>query len=101
MLLAANYDLHRLGHLHPNIFRDPRVEDVGCADAEGYASDCAHVGRVRVGADIQLPGERVALQHNRVADSFGTLAVFQFAVQLDSLLGGEVLLLQFELGRQI
>jgi hypothetical protein len=59
------------------------------------------VRRVRVGANIQLPGQRVAFEHDRVADAFRSLAVFQFAMQLDSLLGGEILLLEFELRRQI
>ena len=93
--------LHRLRHLHANIFRDPRIEDVGRADAEGHAANRAHVRRVRVGADIQLPRQRVAFEHDRVADSFRALAVGQFAVQLDSLLRGEILLLELELRRQI
>ena len=101
MLLAANDDLHRLRHLHPNIFRDPRIENIGGANAKGHAADRAHVRSVRVRADIQLSRQRIALQHDGVADALRSFAVFQFAMQLDSLLRGEILLLELELGGQI
>jgi hypothetical protein len=78
-----------------------RIEYVGGADAEGHAAHRAHVRRVRVAADIQLAGQGIAFEHDRMADAFRAFAVFQFAVQLDALLGGEVLLLEFELRRQI
>src|SRR6185437_14917881 len=58
-------------------------------------------GGVGIGADIQLSGKRVTLENDRVADSFRPFAVFQLSMQLDSLLGCEILLLQLELRRQI
>src|SRR5581483_7359119 len=43
----------------------------------------------------------IALQHDRVADAFRSFAVGQFAVQLNSLLLREVLLLELELGGEV
>ena len=57
--------------------------------------------RVRVGTDIQLPRQRVAFEHDGVADALGSLAVGQFAMQADSLLLGKILLLELELGCEI
>ncbi len=94
-------DLHRLGHFHPDIFRDPGIEYVGGADAERHASDGADVWRVRIGTDVDLSGQRIGLEHHRVADAFGAFAVGQFAVQLDALRLGEVLLLELELRSEI
>src|SRR5438445_355146 len=93
VLLAPNHDSHRFGNLYPHILRDPRIEDVGRTDAEGYASDRANMGRVRIGADVQLPRQCIAFEHNRMADAFRPLAVLQFSVQSDSLLFGKHLLL--------
>src|SRR5712691_6107178 len=101
MLLAANHDSHRLGYFDANVFRDPWIDAVGGADAKGHAADRSHVRRVRIGANVQLPRQRVAFEHDRVADAFRSLAVGQFAVQANSLLRGEILLLEFELHRQI
>ena len=101
MLPAANDDLHRLGHFDPHIFRDPGIENVGRADAESHTSDRAHVRGVRIGADIELSRQGVALQHDGVADSFRPFAVFQLAMQLDSLFGCKILLLELELRGQI
>src|SRR5580700_854950 len=101
MLPAADNNLHRLRHFHTNVFRDPAVENIGGADAESHAANRADVGRVRVGANVQLPRQRIALEHDRMADAFGAFAVFQFSVELDSLPGGEILLLEFELHCQI
>jgi len=39
--------------------------------------------------------QRVAFQDNRMADPSRTFTVFQFSVELNSLFGGEILLLQF------
>ena len=99
--LAANHDLHRLRHLHPHILRDPAIEHVRRANAKSDAANRAHVRRMRVRADVQLPGQRVAFQHDGVADALRPLAVFQFSMQLDSLLRRKVLLLELELCRQI
>ncbi len=101
MPLAANDNLHRLGHFDPNIFGDPRIENVGGADAKRDAADRAHMRRMRIRANVQLPRQRVAFKNDGVADAFGTFAVGQFAVQPYSLLLGEILLLEFELRGQI
>ena len=98
---APNDDLHRLRHLDANVFRNPGVEYVGRADAEGDASDGAYVRRVRIGANVHLPRQRIGLQHHRVADAFRTFAVGKLAVQFDSLLLREILLLQLELRGQV
>ena len=75
-LLAANNDLDRLRDFHAYVFRDPGIENVGRADAEGYAADRAHVRGVRVGADIQLAGQSVTFENDRMADAFRAFAVF-------------------------
>ena len=56
---------------------------------------------VRVGTDVQLPRQSVTFENDGVADSFRTLTIAQFAVQPNSLLAGEVLLLELELCGQI
>src|ERR1700722_1444087 len=101
MALASNYDPHRLWHLDADIFRDPAVEHVSGSDAESDAANCADMRSMRVRAYVKLSWQRVALKHDRVADAFRTLAVFQLPMELDSLLNGEVLLFQFQLGRKI
>ena len=65
------------------------------------AADGARVRRVRVRADDQLPGQRIALQHDGVADAFRAFAVLQLAVQLDAALAGKVFLLELELAGEI
>src|SRR5581483_9003829 len=95
------HDLYGLGHAHAHVFGDPGIEYVGGADAESHASDSAHVRSMRVGANVELPGEGVAFQHDGVADALAALAVAQLAVQADSLLFGEVLLLELQLRGQV
>src|SRR5258708_33511704 len=101
MFRAPNPDLHRLRRLPPHVLRYPAVEYVGGADAEGHAPNRSHVWRMRVRADIQLPRQRVTFQHNGVADALRSFAVRQLAMQSNSLLRREVLLLQLELRCQI
>src|SRR6266699_801754 len=101
MLLAPDDDLDRLWHANAHVFRDPGVENVSCADPERHASYRAYVRRMRIRADIQLPRQSIALQNNRMADSFRALAVLQFAMQLDALLFGKFLLLELKLCGQI
>src|SRR5438552_2615345 len=101
MLLAPDDDFDRLGHANAHVFRDPGIEDISCADPEGHASHSAHVRGVRIRADVQLPRQGIALEDNRVADSFRTLAVLQLAMQLDSLPLREIFLLELELRGQI
>src|SRR5437667_1415523 len=101
MLLAPDDDLDRLWHANAHVFRDPGVENVSCADPEGHASHSAHVRGVRIRADVQLSRQGIALEDNRVADSFRTLAVLQLAMQLDSLPLREIFLLELELRGQI
>lgn len=93
MALAANDDLYRLRHFDAHILRDPGVEHVGRPNAESDASDCADVRRVRIGSDVDLAWECVGLEHHRVANALGAFAVGEFAMQLNSLLFGEILLL--------
>ena len=62
MLAPAEDDLHRLRHLHPHIFREPGIENVGRADSEGHAAHRADMRRVGIGADIELTGQRIALE---------------------------------------
>ncbi len=100
-LLAADDDLHRLGHLHAHVLGEPRVEDVGGADAESHTAHRAHVRRVRVGADIQLPGQRIGLGDDGVADALRAFAVGQLAVQPNAARLGEIFLLQLQLRREI
>src|SRR5208282_3372730 len=97
MPLAANNDLDRLRHSDANIFRNPGVEYIRCADAEGDASNGTDVRRVRIRTNIDLTRQRIGLQHHRVTDALRTFSVGKFAMQLDSLLPGEILLLQLEL----
>src|SRR5207244_3297592 len=85
MLLAPDHDFDRLRDANAHVFRDPGVENVSCADPERHASYRAYVRRMRIRADIQLPRQSIALQNNRMADSFRALAVLQFAMQLDAL----------------
>src|SRR6266480_7440297 len=101
MLLAPDDDFDRLGHANAHVFRDPGIEDISCADPEGHASHSAHVRGVRIRADVQLSRQGIALEDNRVADSFRTLAVLQLAMQLDSLPLREIFLLELELRGQI
>src|SRR5439155_14256587 len=54
-LATAHVDTHRLWHLYANIFCDPGVENIGCANPESNASDSARVGSVRVRPDDELP----------------------------------------------
>ncbi len=68
----ADDHLHRLRHLHANIFGDPGIEHVGGADAEGDAAHRAHMRRVRIRADVHLPGQRVGFQHHGVADALAS-----------------------------
>ena len=44
------------------------LDGVGAADPHRAGSETAGVGCVRVGADDQLAGERIVLQHNLVDD---------------------------------
>ena len=101
MLLAPDHDFDRLGHANAHVFRDPGIEDISCADPKRHASDRAYVRRMRIRADVQLPRQGIALEDNRVADSFRTLAVLQLAMQLDSLPLREIFLLELELRGQI
>src|SRR6266699_2189544 len=101
MLLAPDDDLDRLWHANAHVFRDPGVENVSCADPERHASYRAYVRGVRIRADVQLSRQGIALEDNRVADSFRTLAVLQLAMQLDSLPLREIFLLELELRGQI
>src|SRR6266481_553503 len=101
MPLAPNHDLDRLRHLDANVLRNPGIEYVRRPNAEGNTSDGANVRRVRVRTNIHLPRQRISLQHHRVADALRALPVGKFAVQLDSLLLCEILLLQLKLRGQI
>src|ERR1700757_4016232 len=56
---------------------------------------------MRIRADVQLPRQGIALQDNRMADSFRAFTILQFAMQLDSLPLGELLLLELELRGEI
>src|SRR5208283_250276 len=99
--LATDYDLHRFRHLDANILGNPAIEYIRGANSKSNAADRAHVRSVRIRTNVELSGQRVALEHYRVTDALRPFAILQFAMQLDSLLGGEILLLQFQLGRQI
>src|SRR3989442_5082673 len=101
MLLAPDHDFDRLRDANAHVFRDPGIEDISCADPKRHASDRAYVRRMRIRADVQLPRQGIALQDNRVADSFRAFAVLQLAMQLDSLPFSELLLLKLELCGQI
>ena len=99
--LAADDHSYRLRHLHAHVFGDPGIKNVSSADAESHAAYRAQVRGVRIGAHVELPGERISFRHQRMADSFRALAVAQFAVQLDALRLGEFHLLQLELRGQV
>ena len=101
LALAADDDLHRLRHFHAHIFRDPGIENISGADAEGHAAYGAHVRRMRVGADIELSRQRIAFGDHRVADALRPFSILQFAVQLDGLFLGELFLLELELSGEI
>ena len=58
-----------LRHGHAHRAGDERVRHVGRADAERDAAERAAMRRVRVGADDDLPRQRVALGHHRVRDA--------------------------------
>ena len=99
--LAADDHLHRLRHLHAHVFGDPGIKNVGSADAEGHAAHRAQVRRVRIGAHVELAGQRIGFRHQRMADPLRAFAVAQLAVQLDALRLGEFHLLQLELRGQV
>src|SRR5260370_12049210 len=101
MPLAPNDDLHRLRQLDGNIFRNPGINLIRRSDAESNASDGADVRSMRIRPNVYLPRQRVSLEHDRVTDALRALPVGKFAVQLDSLLLGEILLLQLELRGQV
>src|SRR5207244_3727788 len=101
MLLAPDDDFDRLGHANAHVFRDPGIKHISCADPKGHASHRAYVRCMRIRADVQLPRQGIALEDNRVADSFRILAVLQLAMQLDSLPLREIFLLELELRGQI
>src|SRR5215469_666389 len=57
--------------------------------------------RVRIRADVQFAGSRVALCNHGMANAFRAFAIFQLAMEPDSLLAGEFLLLELELTRKV
>ena len=63
----VNRDVLRVEHLPGQPGDD--LDRVGAADADGAGAEAAGVRRVRVGADDQLAGEGVLLQHHLVDDA--------------------------------
>ena len=86
-------------HGHANRAGDQGVRHVGRADAEREAAERAAMQRVRVGADDELPRQRVVLGHHRVRDAGdvaavvdGSLGIGQRAVHAQPMALGERLL---------
>src|SRR5204863_8525465 len=76
-------------------------KNISSADAESHAAYRTQVRRVRIGAHVELPGQRISFRHQRMADSLRALAVAQLTVELDALRLGELHLLQLELRGQV
>src|SRR6185312_3567767 len=99
--LSANDHLYRFGNSDANILRDPRIEDIGSADAEGHTPYSADMRCVRIRSHVELAGQGITLGNDGMADSLRSLPVFKFAMEPDALRLGKILLLQLELSGQI